>query len=113
MSADVGYYSIVINQGSTFDLEFTLLDDDGNPVDLTGTSVRGQIRKTYSSTTPVATFTLVGTLSSDGRVLLRLSATETANISSGKYVYDVEWVNGSTVSRILEGKVIVRPEVTK
>ena len=50
---------------------------------------------------------------STGQVTLSLTATVTAGLASGRYVYDVELTTGSTVSRVLEGLVTVSPEVTK
>tara|TARA_R110002020_G_scaffold354217_1_gene566990 strand:- start:167 stop:580 length:414 start_codon:yes stop_codon:yes gene_type:complete len=46
-------------------------------------------------------------------VKITITAAETAAIAAGKYVYDVENHNGSgVVERILEGSLIVKPEVT-
>jgi len=42
-----------------------------------------------------------------------ISATETAAVTApAKYVYDIEAVDGSNVTRVLEGALVVRPEVT-
>jgi len=49
-----------------------------------------------------------------GTVALGLTATQTANLVPGRYVYDVEVVSGANVvSRIIEGIVTVTPEVTR
>jgi hypothetical protein len=49
----------------------------------------------------------------NGEVTLSLTATQTAALTAGRYVYDVELTIGSTVSRVIEGIVTVTPEVTK
>jgi len=41
-----------------------------------------------------------------------MNANTTSSITAGRYVYDVELVNGSYVTRAAEGIVTVTPEVT-
>ncbi len=103
--------NLVIDQGSTFSTTISLTDDDGLAIDLTGYTGQSQIRKHYTSATSVP-FT-VAIAPSTGQVTLSLTATVTAGLASGRYVYDVELTTGSTVSRVLEGLVTVSPEVTK
>ena len=43
-----------------------------------------------------------------------MTANATANVVAGRYVYDVELVDGGgVVTRLLEGIVTVTPQVTK
>ena len=43
-----------------------------------------------------------------------LSATETSAITAGYYVYDLEITSsGGVVTRVVEGKIQMKPEVTK
>jgi hypothetical protein len=102
--------NIVIDQGSTFASSIDILDENDEPVILSNYTSRGQIRKHYSSTNSVS-FT---TTMSNGSLVISLTANQTANIVSGRYVYDIELVDpGNTVIRILEGIVTVTPEVTR
>jgi len=104
--------NLVVDQGATFETTINLTDDNGDLVDLTGYTSAGQIRKHYTSSNAVnITVTLGGV---NGTVTLGLSANTTANLVSGRYVYDVE-VNDSSnvVSRIFEGIVTVTPQVTR
>lgn len=103
--------NLVIDQGSTYSTTITLTDDDGNPLDLTGYTGAGQIRKHYTSSSYTA-FTVVITPLT-GEVTLSLTATQTSNMSAGRYMYDVELTTGGTVSRVLEGIVTVTPECTR
>ena len=50
----------------------------------------------------------------NGRIILTLSSANTANISAGRYVYDVviKDTNTNGVTRVLEGIVNVLPRVT-
>ncbi len=103
--------NLVIDQGSTFSTTISLTNDDGDVIDLTGYDGQSQIRKHYTSITSVP-FT-VTIAPATGQVTLSLTATDTAALASGRYVYDVELITGSTISRVLEGIVTVSPEVTK
>jgi hypothetical protein len=102
--------NIVIDQGTTFTTEINLTDESGNPMNLIGYVANSQMRKWYTSANPTAIFT---TEIVDGTVVLSLSSTETANISAGRYVYDVELSVDSTVTRVVEGIVTVTPQVTR
>ena len=106
--------NIIIDQGADFSTAITVTDDAGVVVDLTGYTGSGQIRKHYTSSTKVD-FTLVfGSPKSDGVVTLTLGRTITANLESGRYVYDVELTtSANTRSRLIEGMVTVTPEVTR
>jgi len=117
---------LTIEQGTTFKRVLTIKDDLDALIDLTGETFRGQIRKTPSSTTIVATFTctLRNQVTNKGEVEILISAADTALIplaSQSKplivaenFVYNIERVKADlTVSRILEGIAIVSPEVTK
>lgn len=102
--------NLVIDQGSTFASSIDILDENDEPVNLTGYSARGQIRKHYSSSNSVSFTTTV----SNGSVVISLTANQTTNMVSGRYVYDIELVDpANTVLRILEGIVTVTPEVTR
>ena len=104
--------NLFVDQGATFATKLVLNDADGVPVDLTGYTASGQIRKHYTSSN--ATNFTVSLTASTGSVVLSLSANATANLISGRYVYDVEMVDTSgNVSRIIEGIVTVSPNVTR
>lgn len=102
--------NLVIDQGSTFASSIDILDENDEPVVLTNYSARGQIRKHYSSTNSVSFTTTL----SNGSLIISLTANQTSNMVSGRYVYDLELVDpANTVLRILEGIVTVTPEVTR
>jgi hypothetical protein len=104
--------NIIIDQGTTFSTSINLTDDNGDAIDLTGYTGRAQMRKHYTSSN-AQSFT-VSLQSSNGTVTLSLTETQTANLTAGRYVYDVEVVSGANVvSRIVEGIVTVTPEVTR
>lgn len=103
---------IVIDQGSDFTSDFLMQDNLGDVINLTGYSANAQIRKWYTSTNSVSFSTAVNTTTSI--VTLSLTANQTANIVSGRYVYDVELTDTNGIkSRVVEGYVTVTPEVTR
>ena len=104
--------NIVIDQGTTFSTTIILADENGDNIDLTGYTGRSQMRKHYTSSNSQS-FT-VALSNTAGVVSLSLSATQTANLIPGRYVYDVEVISAANVvSRIVEGIVTVTPEVTR
>jgi hypothetical protein len=111
-----GKYNITAEQGSTFVLDFTVATD-GSPWDLSTYSARMQVR-TFTS----ATDTLLNlsedandiSLNASGRVVVTVSATRMANVVAGKHYYDLELVSaGGEVTRILEGRFVVKAEVSR
>jgi hypothetical protein len=112
-----GKYNIVCPQGSTLNQELVYSIDD-LPVNLTGYTARMHVReKVLSTTTLVQLTTENGGITlggSAGTILLYASATTTASWRPREYVYDIELVSPSNfVYRIMEGKFIVPPEVTR
>ena len=106
-------YNLAIDQGSDFTSTIQLNNDTGTDRDLSGYFVRGQLRRSYGSTSNVA-FTSNISSSLTGEVTFSLSSAATANLKHGRYVYDLElYTNTGNVERILEGIVTVYPEVTK
>lgn len=111
-----GRHNIVAEQGSTFTFNFTV-KTNGVAWNLTSYTARMQVRPTVESTTTLLSLTtgsgitLGGAL---GTVAITATATQMAAIQSGKHVYDVELVSaGGVVTRIIEGKFIVKAEVTR
>lgn len=104
--------NLIIDQGTDYSTSINLTDDDGNIVNLSNYTANSQIRKTHSSSNAV-TFGIT-LQSSNGVVLLTLTDTQTANLTAGRYVYDVILTDsGNVTSRIVEGIVTVTPRVTR
>ena len=104
--------NIVIDQGTDFATTVSLTNAEGAQLDITGMSAASQIRKTYYSSNSTAFTTALA--NNNGTLTLSLNNSVTSSLSAGRYVYDVELTDASSVkSRILEGMVTVTPEVTK
>ena len=121
-----GKYSFIIEQGATTDFEILYKDSSGSPVDLSQYHARMQIRSDYGGT-------LIANLSSSldadgtglnlsgsagtnppesGSIGIFISAASSSNFTFEEAKYDLELVLGSTVTRLLEGKVKLSKEVT-
>lgn len=108
------YTEFSIGQGETFRVLTQLRDNTNTPVDITDYVFSGQVRETYSSEDISATFEFdkVSPYAS-GALYINLSSSVTVNMPDRGYVYDVMYTSGSYTRRILEGKFIVRPAVTR
>lgn len=111
-----GYQNILLEQGSSFSTTISLGNVTGSNFDLTNYTANSQIRKSYYSANISGSFTVTITDPVSGQIMLQMGASESANISAGRYVYDVKLTsisdpNNNTV-RILEGIVEVSPQVT-
>ena len=105
--------NLEVDQGTTFTSDVTVKDANGNPFDLTGYSARAKLAKGYQSTKTRQDFTT--TIASDatsGVVTLSLTATQTTALDDTRYVYDLEIQTGDVVTRVIEGLISVRPQVT-
>ncbi len=108
------YSDISVDQGTDFSAEVSVDDSDGTLANLTGYTVAGQIRKTYTSSTAV-NFVCIVSGASTGEITISLSNTVTAAMKPGRYVYDVEITKTSNgiKTRVIEGQVTVNPGVTQ
>ena len=59
-------------------------------------------------------FSITVTDAAAGQITMTMSAANTSNVSSGRYVYDVLITSGASVkTRIIEGIITVLPSVTR
>lgn len=113
-----GRYNMVCDQGSTFSLTFTIRTD-GVPWNLVGNyTARMQVRSFLNADTVLIELTTANSRISflaGGVTTLTLTATDTTGLIAGRHSYDLEFVQTSTsvVTRVLEGKFVVRGEVTR
>ena len=108
------YEDITIDQGTDFATTITVRDNSGVAVNLTNYTGQGQIRKHYTSTVAHNMQIVFEDPRTSGQLTMKLSRVQTANLASGRYVYDVEVTDGSdTRSRLVEGIVTVTPQVTR
>jgi hypothetical protein len=119
-------YEMVIEQGATLERNLTIKDSAGVPIDITGWTFRGQIRKTYSDATVQGEFDyeVKDQITDTGKVRIFIDADDTSdipvnpainmNVQPTLYVYDIEAETPTGfVYRVLSGVAKVIPEVTK
>lgn len=102
-----------IIQGSTFSLPFTMENIFANGG--AGCTIRASLRKTYDTATSYSFTAEISTTTAETlSCLLSLSATASAAIPAGGYVYDCEIEDATGfVIKPLRGKAIILPEVTR
>jgi hypothetical protein len=110
---------ITLEQGATFVMSVTWTDPAGVPVDLTAYTAKMQARWRYSDPTTLASFsTEDGTIALGGEAgTIEVSGIPEmcGVVKPGQGVYDLELTDTVTgkVSRLLQGRAFISPEVTK
>ena len=100
-------------RGQTWKRNIYVTDSDGEIVDLTGMTVKAQIRKDFNSATLIQEITCTVT-AAQGKVALSIAAGDTVNIQPGRYVFDVKFTDGNDeVQYYICGNFIVRGRVTE
>ena len=104
-----------IDQGSTYSKQITVYENDGTTIqNLTGYTATSQLRRNYTSTAYTTILATIQTPATGGVIVISLTAVQTAALKSGRYVYDLQITAAdSTVTRVIEGVITIRPEVTK
>ncbi len=114
-------YNFSGTQGSQLSVRLKLQDAAGDPINLSGSSVSGVVKYRYSSTSPLVNLDPVivsgtnGSLYSSGYVDVYLTASQTAALPVGEFVYDIEkypTTNSEAVEKILAGDFSVSPQAT-
>ena len=107
--------NLTIDQGAPFSSDVTVKDANGNVFDLTGYSASAKMAKGYSSTRTRTSITCtIQAPATNGIVTLALTADQTTALDEGRYVYDLEILqtSSSTITRVIEGIITVRPQVS-
>ena len=104
--------NFVLDQGATFEKTITAINTAGGNVTISSGTTAAKLRQSTYSGNNIHTFS---TSESGSNVTISMTATNTANVSAGQYVYDIEYTqsDGTTVERLAEGVVTVSPQSTK
>lgn len=108
-------YNLVCEQATTFNFVF-VIKNGSTPWDLTNYTGTMTVKSFLNATTTTLSITtanarmVLGGIA--GSVTITVSSSDTADISAGRYVYDLVLDSGSEVTRILEGKFIVTGAVS-
>jgi hypothetical protein len=106
--------NLFVDSGSDYSNIVTIASSTGAPLNLTNYTVASQMRKSYGSSSYYA-FTASVYDDANGKIRLQLPAELSSDIPAGRYLYDIEITNtvSGAKTRVLEGTVIVTPEITK
>ena len=111
-----GTLDFTIEQGATFNYVMTWKIDTV-PVNLTGYTARLQARTDVGDTSTVLSLTSSAGITlggSAGTITLDQTATQTALLTAGQFIYDLELVSGGgAVTRLLSGELTISGEVTR
>jgi len=104
--------NLVLDQGCTFEKVITAQNSTGGNVTISSGTTAAKMRQSYHSSNNITTLT---TAISGSNVTISLTATQTASVSPGNYVYDIEYTQsgGTVVERVAEGIITVSAEATK
>jgi len=115
MPGTAGIYNSVIDQGATFTINIVYNDSNNNPVNLTGYTARMQLREKYTSVAVLTLTTENGGLTITpltGNIAVLATATQTEAIEAAYYLYDLELTSGFEITRLIQGQLTVRAQVT-
>lgn len=105
--------NLFVDQGADYYRTMTVIDIHNSPLDISNYTIKGQIRKNYTSTTN-ANFNMLILDAVNGKIGMGLNNTTTQSLSEIRYVYDIEITSpDNKVYRIMEGILTVNPCVTR
>ncbi len=108
-----GFAELTIEQGANYSTTITVNDATGSPQDLTSYSAGSQLRKSYYSSS-ANSFTVTISNAANGEITMAMTAANTANLTPGRYVYDLLITSPLSVkTRVVEGIATVLPSVTR
>ena len=106
-----------IPQGVTYPIKMRWLDSNNAPINLSGATIRAQLRKQFEETTPTLDCTLA-----NGKAFLEqntwyfgftLLPEDTAAIEPTTYFYDILVTLAGDVTRAIQGTISLTPRVTR
>lgn len=114
-SGTPSFVNLTINTGATFTANFAVVNTSNSAFNFSGWTGSSQIAKSVSigsSSYAAATFNVGFTSAAGGKFNISLGSTQTRSLKEGRYVYDVLVSSGSTVYRIVEGNILVKPGIS-
>jgi len=104
--------NLTIEQGTDFEAKFTVRNKNGAPLNLLSYTASSLLRKHYGAST-YNSFITTFLDRANGKIAISMTDTESANLSEGRYVYDVVLTSPTGLkSRAIKGSVIVSPGVS-
>ncbi len=108
-----GFAELTLEQGASYSTTVTVNGSNGSPTNLTNYTAAAQLRKSYYSST-ATDFTVSISNAAAGEISMTLTAANTANLTPGRYVYDLLITSPVNVkTRVVEGIATILPSVTR
>ena len=108
-----GFAELTVEQGASYSTTVTVNGGDGSPTNLTNYTAEAQLRESYYSST-ATDFTVAISDAAGGQITMTLTAANTANLTPGRYVYDLLITSPTSVkSRVVEGIATILPSVAR
>lgn len=105
--------NIYIDQGTDFRIDLNLFDGDDDPLPISVIDFFADIRKVYSTSSPLTSF-VVEKDEDTSTITLVLTDTQTQSLKPGKYQYDVLMRKQTgEMSKILEGLAFIVDTITE
>lgn len=106
-------YTMHLDAGATFTRQFEYTDADGTPADLTGYTALMHIRATVDAGLALAVTPTIDVPT--GVITVTIPAADTSTLVLPEYIYALELTagGGEPVLRLVQGKIIVSPEVVR
>lgn len=104
--------NLSIDKGTNFEATFNLTNFDDSIAALTGYTATARIKKHPAATSYKSFATTV--TSATGKIKISMGSTTTSQLDSGRNYYDVIIANsnGSSITKVFEGTVIVKDTVS-
>lgn len=103
LAANIDLY---VDQGDTYYKEFTIKDNAGTAIDLTGKSLGIDIRR-YANTNKTYPMSVNVVNAPSGIISLALTPAQSNSYIHDRYVYQVRISDGTDVIKIMTGQVLV------
>tara|TARA_B100000287_G_scaffold416259_1_gene450718 strand:- start:10698 stop:11030 length:333 start_codon:yes stop_codon:yes gene_type:complete len=104
--------NLVLEQGVDFEATFTIQNQNGSALNLTGYTGESKVRK-HPEATKSHDFVVSFPDRINGKIKVAMASTVTAPIEGGRYVYDLVLTStNSYKTRPISGNVLVTPGVT-
>ena len=102
--------NLTIYGGTALSADFNITDTGSTAYDLSGFTGSSQMAKSVAVGATLgakASFTVGFTSAADGKIRVSYGATQTGELSAGRYMYNVLISTGSTVYNIIDGNIMV------
>lgn len=102
---------IIIYQGTQYSGVFNALDDNSNPINISGISISAKIKNSYGDTGYLGTFSVVTGALNSGEFSLTLNSSGSSGLPITQGIYNVEGSLNGEVIKYFWGYVDVIPEI--